>query len=267
MLDTYRRNDNRRRKSSWTKYVPLTLFQGFEKGYSRFACERELETEHNWIILTPNLWPSTLCLSRSQILNRRSRGHTAGWWLSLRYLISIFSGPQLIRAQRPLRPDVAFPTTSRLQLAATQLALARRTQLASVQFVGLILPSNSHAEIWSRLHASAISSDIWRLGCVTSAIFGIACVIVIERKILSCSSQVTLFRCITLKWDLHLVPFHQPISAHAISSPNCHWNVSLPSGASPWNCIFGRVKRSKYNTKRVSVIPIIISTLGTISEV
>ena len=28
------------------KYLPLTLLQGFEKGYSRFACERELETEH-----------------------------------------------------------------------------------------------------------------------------------------------------------------------------------------------------------------------------
>ena len=42
--------------------------------------------------------------------------------------------------------------------------------LPSVQFVGLIiLPSNSHAEIWTRLHASAISSDIWRSGCVTSA--------------------------------------------------------------------------------------------------
>ena len=35
----------------------------------------------------------------------------------------------------------------------------------------------------------------------------------------------------------YFVSFHQPISAHAISSPNCHWNVSLPSGASPWNSI------------------------------
>ena len=48
--------------------------------------------------------------------NRRSRGHSAGWCLSLCHLLSIFSGPQLLRAQRPLRPDVAFPTTSRLQL-------------------------------------------------------------------------------------------------------------------------------------------------------
>ena len=32
----------------------------------------------------------------------------------------------------------------------------------------------------------------------------------------------------------YLVPFHQPISAHAISSHNCHQNVSPPSGALPW---------------------------------
>ena len=44
ILDTYRRNDkDRRRKTSLTKYLPLTLLQGFEKGYSRFACERELD--------------------------------------------------------------------------------------------------------------------------------------------------------------------------------------------------------------------------------
>ena len=33
----------------------------FRKGCSKFACERELETEHNWNILTPKLWPSALC--------------------------------------------------------------------------------------------------------------------------------------------------------------------------------------------------------------
>ena len=112
---------------------------------------------------------------------------------------------------------------------------------SSVQFVGLILPSNSHAEIKTRLYASAIfpisgdwdvllpliwnglcdrrraeitvmqftglslfrciievgpspcpilsaehtcalSFDYWPLGCVTSTIFGIAGVIIIERK-------------------------------------------------------------------------------------
>ena len=36
----------------------------------------------------------TLCLSCSLILNRRPRAHSAGCWLSLLHLISIFSGPQ-----------------------------------------------------------------------------------------------------------------------------------------------------------------------------
>ena len=67
----YWRNDNRcndkdaRRKTSLAKYIPLTLLQGFEKGYSRFACERELETEHNWNILTPKLMAVMLCHSCS----------------------------------------------------------------------------------------------------------------------------------------------------------------------------------------------------------
>ena len=100
--------------------------------------------------------------------------------------------------------------------------------LASVQFVGLILPSNSHAEIWTCLHASAISSDIWRSGCVTFAIFEMACVIIIEQKQLSCSSQVPLFRCITLKRDLHLVPYYQPSTPARFLSIIGHWGVSLP---------------------------------------
>ena len=98
----------------------------------------------------PTVMAVTLCLSCSlELLNRRPRAHSAGCWLSLLHLISIFSGPQLIRAQRPLRPDVTFPTTSRLQLAGTQLnssgplgvelnwnrnsiQLARRTQLSYI---------------------------------------------------------------------------------------------------------------------------------------
>ena len=133
-------------------FIPLTLFVRFERVVQRFSCERELETEQNWNILTLKLWPSALCLSRSPGLLNRSPGvHSAGCWLSLLHLV-------------PLRVQLYSPV------------------LPSVQFVGLILPSNSHAVIWTHLHASAISSDIWRSECVTSAIFGMACVIVIERK-------------------------------------------------------------------------------------
>ena len=54
------------------------------------------------IFWPPLLWPSTLGLSRSPgLLNRRPWAHSAGWWLPLLHLISIFSGPQLIRAPSP----------------------------------------------------------------------------------------------------------------------------------------------------------------------
>ena len=43
----------------------------------------------------------------------------------------------------------------------TSLHEKRNFSLSSVQFVGLILPSNSHAEIWTRLHVHAISSHNW----------------------------------------------------------------------------------------------------------
>ena len=75
-------------KDFFIRYLPLTLLQGFEKGYSRFACERELETEHNWNILTPKLRPSALCLSSSPGLLNRSPGvHSVGGWLSLLDLV------------------------------------------------------------------------------------------------------------------------------------------------------------------------------------
>ena len=59
-------NDTTTKTDAWRKtpedffnnILPITLFVRFEKGYSRFACERVLETEHKLHILTPLLWPS-----------------------------------------------------------------------------------------------------------------------------------------------------------------------------------------------------------------
>ena len=81
-------------------FVPLTLLQGFEKGYSRFACERESETEHNSNISTPTLMAVSV-VSFSFSRAAQPEAHSAECWLSLLHLISIFSGPQLIRAPRP----------------------------------------------------------------------------------------------------------------------------------------------------------------------
>ena len=45
----------------------------------------------------------------------------------------------------------------------------------------------------------------------------------------------------------YLVPFFSAKPTYAISSHNCHRNVSLSSGASLWNGMFGRVE-SQYTT-------------------
>ena len=54
----------------------------------------------------------------------------------------------------------------------------------------------------------------------------------------SLSSGASVYESI-MGFLFYLVPFHQPISAHAISSHNCHQNVSPPSGALPWMAFLG----------------------------
>ena len=96
-------------------FVPLTLFVRVRKGCVGFYCERELETEQKLQYFDPHSYGRQRCVFL--VLQGCSTGgpeaHSVGWWLSLLHLISNFPGPQLIRAPRPLRPDVAFLTTSR----------------------------------------------------------------------------------------------------------------------------------------------------------
>ncbi len=84
----------------------LTLLQGFEKVYSGFACERELDIEHNCNILTPNLWPSLCVFLVLLMLNRRPRGSLC--WV-ICYILSASSlDPKLHRGSRgPPRSSVA----------------------------------------------------------------------------------------------------------------------------------------------------------------
>ena len=77
--------NNRRRKTSLTKYVPLTLLQGFEKGYSRFHGERELQTEQKLKYFDPHTYGRQRCVFLVlQMLNRRS-------WGSLCWVLAFFT--------------------------------------------------------------------------------------------------------------------------------------------------------------------------------
>ena len=92
ILETYRRNDNRCKKTSLELYLPLTLLQGLKKGYSKFACERVLETEHKLHILTPLLWPSRCVFIVLLMLGSTPSGLSEGplglVWPSLPHLVS-----------------------------------------------------------------------------------------------------------------------------------------------------------------------------------
>ena len=118
------------RKTSLTNIVPLTLFVRVRKGCSRFSCERELETEHNWNILTPNLWPSALCLSRSLVAQPEP-------WGPLYWVMAFFTGSYQHLLWTPNSigvPGYCFTyhisSTSHSNSTATQLA--RRTQLSYI---------------------------------------------------------------------------------------------------------------------------------------
>ena len=107
---------------------------------------------------TVTFWPKTYGRQRCVFLVLQGcstgglRVHSARCWLSLLHLISIFSGPQLMRAKRPLRPDVAFPTTSRLTLTGTRTP--RRTQLPTAPWTRTQLSYimvQRPLDLWSRM--------------------------------------------------------------------------------------------------------------------
>ena len=65
------------------------------KGYSRFACERELETEQKLKYFDPYSYGlKVVSFSFSWCSTGGPGVHSAGCWLSLLHLISNFSGPQ-----------------------------------------------------------------------------------------------------------------------------------------------------------------------------
>ena len=145
---------------------------------------------------TEIFWPLTLmAIALSFLFSWCSTGglgaHSAGCWLPLQHLISNFSGPQLIRAQKPLRPDVAFPTTSLLQLYCLQLywhlpelqlnSTGRRTQLS---YIIVRRP----LDLWNRMfnrHQAEITVMQFR-----------------------CHS-LPVHHTVVAQWDLHLVPYYQ----------------------------------------------------------
>ena len=123
-------------------YYFCALFVRVWKGCVGLYCERELETEHNWNILTPNLWPSRCVFLVLLMLGSTLLGTGFLYWILS--ASSLDQSPGLVWLSLPHRPS----TGTRTQLywncpCRTQLPtscnstgnspqLARRTQLSYI---------------------------------------------------------------------------------------------------------------------------------------
>ena len=149
------------------------------------------------IFWPPLLWPSTLCLSRSPDAQPEALESTL---LGDGFLYSILSAtslvPKLHRGSRgPLRPGVAFPTTSRLPPTGTRTPLS--WLLSWLSYIIVQRPLDRPLDLWNRMF-NRHQAEITVLQFTGASVY---------------ESTIGIF---------YLVPFHQPISAHAIPSHNCH---------------------------------------------
>ena len=246
--ESQRHNDKGRAKTSLEKYVPLTLFV-------TFACERELVTEQNCNILTSTLMAiSVVVFSFSWCSTGGPGAHSAGFstasyhqlvwslnsirgpegpfgrvWLSLPHLVSITSDLQLLGgAECPLCRAVVFSTTSYHRL----LWFLTRWLPVLTELYNSSMPTQSPTQ--------SLEWHVW------SSSSGNNCHAV-QRSL---SSSASVYECIM---GFYLVPFRQPNSPTRFLSITGHWDVSLPSGASLWNGMFGRVE-GQYTTSPLQLV-------------
>ena len=113
--------NNRRVKKSLTKYVPLTLLQGFEKVIQGLRVRGSWGPNITAIFWPPLLWPPTLCLSRSHDAQPGALGSTL---LGTGFLYCILSassldpnspGPQGLKAWCGFLYHISTPTGTRTQ--------------------------------------------------------------------------------------------------------------------------------------------------------
>ena len=213
--------DKGRAKTSLEKYVPLILLQGFEKGYSGFYCERELETEQNCNILTPTL----IAVSVVSFLFSSAAQPEARW---LTFLLSagfsatsyhqLVCSPNSIGGREgpfgrvwlslpPLVSDVSDPQLSDFLSWPSYIIVQR--------------PLNRPLNLWNGMFDRHLAE-------ITVMQFT--------------GHSLPVQQSMSVSWDFLPCTISSAKPAYAISSHNCHWSVSLPSGASLWNGKFGRVE-------------------------
>ena len=162
---------------------------------------------------------------------------SARWWLSLLHLITNWS-PKLHRGSRgPLLPSVAFPTTSCLR----RLWSPTHQGSQGPPPPGFLLPHLISNFSGPQLTVLPVFTDLWNRMFNRHQ----AEITVIQFR----GHSLPVHQSMSVSWDFYLVPFHQPNPPTRSLSITGHWNMSLPSGASLWNGMFGRVEGQ--NTTRI----------------
>ena len=171
--------------------------------------------------MTTLLWPSALCLSCSPgLLNQRPRGPAFCWVLAF----STTSYHQLVWSPNSIGgPEGPFGL---VWLSLPHLVSNSVYFLSSPRYIIVQSPTQSPTQ--------SLEWHVW-----TSS-SGNNCHAV-QRSL---SSGASVYECIM---GFYLIPFHQPNPPTRFLSVTGHWNVSLPSGASLYNGMFGRVE-GQYTT-------------------
>ena len=157
----------------------------------------------NFNILTPKLMAvNVVSFSFSWCSTGGPGVHSAGWWFSLLHLISNFSGPQT-PSGFPRAPSAGCGFPYHISSITPSPALTA-TALTSVS------TELYNSSTPTRSPTRSLKSHVW------SSSSGNNCHAV-QRSL---SSGASVYEC--TMGIFYLVPFHQPISAHAISSHDCH---------------------------------------------
>ena len=192
------------------KNIPLPLLQGLR-------VRKSWRPNRTAIYWPPLLWPSALCLSHSPDAQPEARGRTLLAFSTVSYHQLVCSPNSIGGPHGPFCWVVAFTTTSLLQLVWTPALL---TSCFSPSYIIVLSPTQSPTQ--------SLEWHVW------SSSSGNNCHAV-QRSL---SSGASVYECIM---GFYLVPFRQPNPPTRFLSITGYWNVSLPSGASLWNGMFGRV--------------------------
>ena len=136
----------RRRKTSLTFIFTSHFIARVRMGYSSFACERVLETEHKLHILTPLLWPSRcvflVLLMLGFTLSGLSEGPLGRVWLSLPHLVSNSLGVcwQLLWDPNSTELNNNSTPTRSLSGSLNRMFNRHQAEVTVMQFRGYSLP-------------------------------------------------------------------------------------------------------------------------------